>query len=199
MIDRSTVLLSLALLGMTLGAMGCAEWYGVLPGAQEGMKEVERQQILYCGPDGEAMFEKDKREGTFLFAPDHLQSDKLCGKNGIKFKNLSGQSYEKTSLDEVVIYKRINHFKGYDDEIVILDTPQRPYRVIGVMTFPKKWYYSSTIDRYMKEKLSEVGAHAILEYEMFQDGAMMRKSEITGETMHVFRMRMKATLIRFEE
>lgn len=199
MANIKVCVLGVAWVGMVLSTIGCVELVGSLLGASEGLKELERQQIMYCGPDGEAMFEKDKKDGKYLFPPDHLKRDKLCGKNGIRFENLAGRNFEPTALTEAIIFKSINHFKGMDDQVNVFGTPERPYIVIGVMTFPKKWYYNSTIDEYMIETMSEVGAHAVLEYETFQDSAMMRKSDITGEMFNVFRMKMKATLIRYTD
>ena len=49
------------------------------------------------------------------------------------------------------------------------------------------------------EEMSKVGAHAILEYHTYQDSAMLRKNEVTGEMLNVYRMNIEAKLIRYTD
>ena len=100
---------------------------------------------------------------------------------------------------KVEIYKKIEHFKGQNPEVKKNDRPSRQYKVIGTLNFPKKWYYTSTINSYMIEKMSEIGAHAVLEYNTYQDSAMLRKNELTDEMLNVYYMRIEAKLLRYSD
>lgn len=79
------------------------------------------------------------------------------------------------------------------------DSPSRPYLVVGTIKFSKRWYHDTTINEYFKEILSEVGAHSILEYHTYQDAAMLRKDEVTGEMLNVYKMSIEAKVIRFTD
>lgn len=179
---------------------GCAEMIiGAAVGTSEGLREVERQQIRYCGPDGKANLERDKK-GSFWTRPLHDPNfDKMCGKADITFERTTEQRFDPTKVDKLEFYKIVGHFKGHEENVRKNESPLRPYTVIGILRFPRRWYYANTINEYMREKLSEVGADAILEYHTYQDAAMLRESEATGEMLNVYRMRMEAKVIRFKD
>lgn len=158
-------------------------------------KLIQKQQIRYCGPDGKENWEIDTKDAYVI----RSNFDKLCGKSEIKFKQTGDTKYSPTTLSKVEIYKTIVHFKGLDSEVKKDDIPSRPYVVIGTLEFPKRWYYSSTIDKYLLDIMSQVGAHAVLEYIVYQDAVMYRKYEPTNEMINVFHMYMDATLIRYSD
>lgn len=176
---------------------GCTEMtVGSLVGISEGSKNVQHQQIRYCGPDGKKNWEIDKSKGGYIFGPNF---DKLCGKSAMRFISAGDTKYAPTTLSKVEIYKKINHLKGQNSEVKKNDIPNRPYIEIGTLKFPKRWYYASTINNYMVEKMSEIGAHAILEYNLYQDSTLLRKNELNGEMLNVYHMYMEATLIRYSD
>jgi len=163
-----------------LSTMGCA----AMTGLAQGSSAVQSQQIRYCGPDGKANAEKDNAKG--------VNYDRLCGRCCITFKPAGKETYPATSVSEVKVYKNINHYVG-DPEIRFDEQPTRPYVVIGTLKFPTRWYYSSTIDEYLKERLSAVGGHAVLSYTSYQTNAL------TQGDLNAYRMRMDAVVIRYTD
>lgn len=175
--------------GLTASILaGCAGMTGM------GLGGDEQSEIRYCGPDGKENWEVDKSKGGYIAGP---KWDRLCGKAGIKFEKAVDKEYEATKITKVEMYKIVGHFKGQDPKVKKDGRPTRHYIVLGTLRFPKRWYYSSTIHNYIIDKMSEVGAHAILEYHTYQDSAMIRKNEVTGEMLNVYRMRIEAKLIRY--
>ena len=87
---------------------------GSMVGITEGNKNVQNQQIPYCGPDGQKNWEIDKSKGGYLWGPNF---DKLCGKSGIKFKRAESTKYAPTNLSKVIIYKKIEHVKGLNTQV----------------------------------------------------------------------------------
>lgn len=190
-ISKIKTFLLIALLSSFIS--GCAETIiGTTVGTQEAMREIDRQNLYYCGPDGMANLEKDRP----IIGPN---LDKLCGRSEIDFIKANDLQFDPTNVEKIIIFKKVVHLKQEGKNVKKNDSPSRPYTVIGTLKFPMRWYHDSTIDELLKEKLSEVGAHAILEYDMYQDSAMLRKSEITGDMLNVYRMRMDANVIRYKD
>lgn len=185
-----TIILSVSVLS------GCAEMIGVVTGVSEGTKANEQSQLRYCGPDGKKNWEVDKSKGGYITGP---KWDRLCGKAGIEFEKATDKEYAPTKITEVEIYKIVGHFKGQEPEVKKDETPTRHYVVVGTLTLPERWYHASTISEYLIEEMSKVGAHAILEYHTYQDSAMIRKNEVTGEMLNVYRMNIEAKLIRYTD
>jgi len=175
---------------------GCAEMIGMGVGVSEGLKANEQSQLRYCGPDGKKNWEVDKSKGGYITGP---KWDRLCGKANTEFKRADSGEYEATKITEVEIFKIVGHFKGQEPKVKKDESPTRQFVVVGTLRLPKRWYHASTIKEYLIEEMSNVGAHAILEYHTYQDSAMLRKNEITGEMLNVYRMNIEAKLIRYSD
>jgi hypothetical protein len=175
---------------------GCEGMIGILPVHPDVKKLNEQSEIRYCGPDGKKNWEVDKSKGGYIWGP---KWDRLCGKANIEFVKSDKVEYETTKITEVEIFKKVGHFKGQAPKVKKDESPTRRFIILGTLKLPKRWYYSSTIHEYLIEEMSKVGANAILEYHTYQDSAMIRKNEITGEMLNVYRMNIEAKLIRYTD
>ena len=166
---------------LACAAIGCA--------SSLGPEDV--RQLRYCGPSGPRIAES---EGV------SLDFDLICGRSAITAKRPPGPVYPPTKLETLPPpYRIISHFAGQPEEIKKDEEPAGRYVIVGHLEFPLRWYYSATVGEYMREEVSELGGHAVLRYDTYQDRAAAWKDEITGNLVDAYHMRMTAEVIRFVE
>jgi len=146
-------------------------------------------EIRYCGPDGANNYQMDRVS---------FNLDRLCGKDLIQFTSNTDTSYPPTKISEVPIFKHIVHF-GDKTKVIKDEAPKRLFVIIGTLEFPQRWYYNSVVDEWMKEKVAEVGGHAILRYDVYEYGVLTRPHEVTGQQLDAIHMKLKAEIIRFTD
>jgi hypothetical protein len=117
----------------------------------------------------------------------------------VHFESSSEKVYPPTKIEKLEIFQSIKHFKGLKDIISKKETPKQAYDIIGIVTLDEDWYFASMLDGILKQKLEEVGGDAILKYEMFQTSAARIKREDNGQIEDLYRMSVKATVIRFQK
>lgn len=120
-------------------------------------------------------------------------------KTKIHFESMTDKIYAPTKIENLEAFQIINHFKGHEDEISKKESPSQAYDIIGIITFGEEWYFGSMLDGLLKQKVEEVGGDAILTYEMFQTAAARIKREDNGKIEDLFRMSIKATVIKFRK
>ncbi|MBA7557799.1 hypothetical protein ES705_50571 [subsurface metagenome] len=157
-------------------------------------EKVQRLQIEYCGCGGEEKLLQDQKSDRRL---RNLDRDDLCGRNDIVFRSHYSRAFEPTELEDVPIFKIINYIGNATQPQVVKDErPTRAYIEIGVLECPWNWYYWSTLEGFLLEKIAEVGGHAILVMETYEiDRTEVREArEIAKEAVL---MSVKAQVIYF--
>lgn len=176
-----TAILAFVLSGCTAQAAEEVLWRGA---AGLLISEKDMQQVRNCGPD---------RTST-------AELDKLCGKTEISFEAASGERFPPTVLEKVEVYRIVSHNKYKGETTVTKDEkPSRPYVVVGILKIPNGVYYGVQLDKYIKDKLSEVGAHAVLEYRPYRDAVGWYDDKRTGKGFDVTKMSAEATVIRYKD
>lgn len=116
--------------------------------------------------------------------------------NKITFSKATSKEYPKSNIQDVKIYKSINHLLGQSDIVRSNENPTGRYDIIGTLIFQEDWYYQSTLDHLIKKKVAEVGGDAILEYETYQTQAAAIKRQDNGKIENLYFMKIKATVIK---
>ena len=119
--------------------------------------------------------------------------------NKIKFNKTNSKEYSKTNIKDIKIYKNINHFLGQDDSVHSDELPVRPYEVIGILAFDEEWYFASTLEQLINQKVGEIGGDAILLYETYQVSAARIKRQDTGKIEDLYLMKVEATVIKYSD
>ncbi len=157
-------------------------------------EKVQRLQIEYCGCGGEEKLLQDQKSDRRL---RKLDRDDLCGLNDIVFRSHYSTTFEPTELEDLPIFKVICHTENAaETQVVKSERPARAYIDLGVLECPLNWYYLSTLEGYMQEKIAAVGGHAIRLMEIYEIGRAVvpEAREIAEEAVF---MSVKAQVIYF--
>ncbi len=159
-------------------------------------KEVQRLQMAYCGCGGEEKLRQDQKSDRRL---RNLDRDELCGLNDIVFRSHYQSTFEPTELEDLPIFQVICHTENATGSEVIKDEWQwRAYIDLGVLECPLNWYYWSTLEGFLLEKIAAVGGHAIMLMETYEiASAMAREATETVAEEEAVLMSVTAKVIRF--
>lgn len=115
----------------------------------------------------------------------------------IHFESMTDKVWPPSKIESLEVFQSINHFKGLEDKIFKNESPSQAYDIIGIITLGEEWYFASMLEELLKQKVEEVGGDAILTYETFQTVAARIKRKDNGQIEDLYRMSVKATVIRF--
>lgn len=190
-------------LALAVGCAACAQpprapfpfEYFVKGGTQAPHRDLD--QVWYCGPNGSAIADRQRQEGTLPASAQNL--DDLCGRSLIVLHRTGGTAFPETRPTSVEIFKSTNYLADEPPRVIKDKKPTAPYLVVGTFEFPERWYFASTRERYVAESVGKLGGDAVLEYETFQDAAGVATDPFSGEVLDVQHMSMKGTVIKFVE
>ncbi len=189
------VLAICVVLVMLAGGQRCSDPVGTRRNTTAPPSEkVKRWQIAYCGCGGEAKLRQDLGSDWGL---PFLDRDDLCGRNDIVFRSHYPSNLEPTELEDLPIFRIIKYTENETGPQVVKDERPTPaYIKLGVLECPLNWYYWSTLEGYLLEKIAAVGGHAILVMEIYEHDRVLVPGarEIAAE---VFLMSVTAQVIRF--
>ncbi|MBA7542653.1 hypothetical protein ES705_34977 [subsurface metagenome] len=192
--DPAVAIILLAIIVVLIWAVGCMSPTNGIGPIDRPSINVKWLQIAYCGCGGEEKLLQDQERDWQL---SNLDWEDLCGLNDIVFRSHYTRAFEPTELEDLPIFKIINYTGDATRPEVIKDErPTRAYIDLGVLECLLNWYYWSTLEGYLQEKIAAVGGHAIILMETYEIGRAMatEAGEIAEEAVL---MSVKAQVIYF--